>query len=231
MIFISYSSVDKKWCDRFLTVSKPLSRYASIDLWSDRRIKPGDRWQDEINKAMDRAVVAVLLVSINFLESDFVANIELPYVLAAARTRNLKILWVRLTPCYFEVTPLREIQATAGMPKALNEMTDPVDDGVLFRLWRNRFAHKRRAKLQSSIGHSMVEELGREARKLQVLAQPAWQGPEVLVYSGDGNWYAQSPVRKAQQHLTVGLETKSTLKPEILQDRSAYADGSPPQQG
>jgi TIR domain len=196
MIFISYSSLDKSWCDRFLTVSKPLSRYASIDLWSDRRIKPGDKWKGEINKAVDRAVVAVLLVSINFLESDFVANVELPYVLAAAQTRNLKILWVRLTPCYFEVTPLREIEAAAGMPKALNEMTDP-EWMIAFCTVCGEIDSLIKARETPIINRALDgQSFGREARKLQVLAQPAWRETDVLVYSGDGSWYAQSRISK-----------------------------------
>jgi hypothetical protein len=59
MIFVSYSRRDEKWLDRFQDVFKPLSTYAELDLWSDRRIKPGDDWKSEINRAMNAAYAAV----------------------------------------------------------------------------------------------------------------------------------------------------------------------------
>src|SRR5271156_5181948 len=99
MIFVSYSHLDKVWIDRFLSTAKPLEQYVGLDIWSDKRIKPGERWNEEIDRAMDRAFAAVLLVSINFLSSDFIANVELPYILAAAEKRKLQVLWVKLTPC------------------------------------------------------------------------------------------------------------------------------------
>jgi hypothetical protein len=195
MVFVSYSHLDEEWLKRFRTVFKPLSRYAQIDLWSDERINSGVRWRDEINKAMDKAVVAVLLVSINFLDSDFVANEELPHILAAAQKRDLKILWVMLTPCYIGVTPLRHIQAAAGMAKPLNAMTDYewmtafcTVCGEIDTIIKNLETPVINPKLKGRI-------VKREERKLQVLAQPAFRETEVLVYSGDG-WHTQSRVAK-----------------------------------
>ncbi len=56
MVFVSYSHRDEEWLRRFRTVSKPLSRNAEIDVWSDERIKSGENWRDEIAKAVDKAV-------------------------------------------------------------------------------------------------------------------------------------------------------------------------------
>jgi hypothetical protein len=106
VIFVSYSHLDKVWSDRFLKMAEPLKKYVDIDVWSDKRIEPGKNWRQEIDKALDEAVAAVLLVSINFLSSAFILNEELPYSLTAAEKRKLFILWVKLTPCKYDVTPL-----------------------------------------------------------------------------------------------------------------------------
>src|ERR1700722_18365598 len=124
MIFVSYSHSDKVWLDRLLKTAKPLEKYVEIDVWSDKRIEPGKNLHHEIDKALDKAIVAVLLVSINFLSSDFILNEELPYILTAAEKRKLELLWVRLTPCKYDVTPLSYIQAAAGFPEPLNSMDD-----------------------------------------------------------------------------------------------------------
>jgi len=62
---------------------QPLSgkRFA-LSLWDDRCFKTGDRWR--LEQALHRASVAVLLVSIDFLASDLIAENELPPLLAQA---------------------------------------------------------------------------------------------------------------------------------------------------
>jgi hypothetical protein len=82
-----------KWPPRagMIAVFRPLSRHADIDLWSDELIKPGENWRAEINKEMAKAVVAVLLVSVNFLDSDFIAKEELLHILNAAKKRKIQI--------------------------------------------------------------------------------------------------------------------------------------------
>jgi hypothetical protein len=196
MVFVSYSQLDKIWLDRFLAASKPLERYAGIDLWSDRRIKSGEDWRIEINAGMDGAVVAVLLVSMNFLNSDFVATVELPHILAAARQRNLHVLWVRLTPCYFEATPLHRLHAIAGMPKPLNSMGEYGWMEALCKVCGeiDKIIKKfETPAINSGLNGRPVQ---RKEANLRVLAKPALRETEVLVHPGDGHWYTQSRVAK-----------------------------------
>jgi hypothetical protein len=216
MIFVSYSHLDKVWIDRFLSTAKPLEQYVGLDIWSDKRLKPGERWNEEIDRAMDRAFAAVLLVSINFLSSDFIANVELPYILAAAEKRKLKVLWVKLTPCKSDVTPLADVQAAAGVPAPLNSMNeygwmaafckvcDDIDDIV--------------KKIETPIINRALE--GRAVRQkeiaLQVLAKPAWRQTEVLVYPGNGLWYAQSRIAKGNTTANCWFGDKNTKSGSVI---------------
>jgi hypothetical protein len=65
----------------------------------------GDRWRDEIAMAISRAKAAVLLVSADFLASDFIDRDELPPLLRAAEERGCVILPVIVGPSLFNQTP------------------------------------------------------------------------------------------------------------------------------
>lgn len=104
LIFVSYSHADAKWLERLRVHLKPLQRQGAITLWDDTKIKPGSRWRDEIRLALEEARVAVLLVTADFLASDFIATDELPPLLKAAEKRGTLILPVIIKPCRFEQT-------------------------------------------------------------------------------------------------------------------------------
>ena len=61
-IFISYSHQDEDWKNRVAKQIGVLAR-AGLDSWDDRRIAAGDDWHPEIQQAIERCDVAVLLIS------------------------------------------------------------------------------------------------------------------------------------------------------------------------
>lgn len=100
-VFVSYSRLDARWLEMLKTHLKPFERSGEIKRWDDTEIKPGQIWKDEIRKGMQSAKVVVLLVSPDFLASDFIANDELPLLLKAAETDGATILSLIIKPCSF----------------------------------------------------------------------------------------------------------------------------------
>lgn len=125
-VFISYAHEDAKWLKRLQTHLKPLEQAGKIDRWDDTRINPGMKWREEIQQALARAKVAVLLVSDAFLASDFITKHELPSLLKAAERDGALVLSVILSPCRFERTPeLSQFQAINDPSSTLEDMNPP----------------------------------------------------------------------------------------------------------
>ncbi|MCP9772462.1 SUMF1/EgtB/PvdO family nonheme iron enzyme [Synechococcus sp. Tobar12-5m-g] len=125
-LFISYSHVDRGWVERLQTMIRPLVRSLGLRLWDDSQIQPGDKWREEIETALAAAKVALLLVSSDFLASEFVTNSELPQLLTAAEEEGLRILWVPLRPSLVRVTLINAYQALLDPSRPLARM-DPVE--------------------------------------------------------------------------------------------------------
>jgi hypothetical protein len=111
-VVISYAHEDRTHLDRLQVHLKPLERQGIVDRWDDTRITTSQKWREEIRTALESAKVAVLLISADFLASDFIANDELPSLLAAAETEGTVIMPVIVSPCRFAATPtLSQFQA------------------------------------------------------------------------------------------------------------------------
>ncbi len=98
-VFISYSHKDDKFLETFLPHIRYYERNKLIDFWTDKKIKPGADWKREIENALASALIAVLLISVDFLDSQFIQDNELPPLLISAEKKGVTILPVILRPC------------------------------------------------------------------------------------------------------------------------------------
>lgn len=119
-VFISYASYDntsddpeKRWLDRLLQFLKPMELDSRITSWSDTDLTPGSQWKQEIQDAIGRAKVAILLVSPAFLASKFIRTEELPRLLSNSNSdysslsgdeeqEGMLILPILIRPCLID---------------------------------------------------------------------------------------------------------------------------------
>ena len=76
-----------------------------LDLWDDRRIGTGEDWRAEIAEAMGRANVAILLISADFLTSQFILGEEVPRLLQRRDAEGLRVFPVIVRPCAWKTVP------------------------------------------------------------------------------------------------------------------------------
>lgn len=100
-VFISYSHKDTSYLDRLNVHLKPLERKELINAWSDKRLQSGDKFKEVIEKELNQAAIAILLISADFLASDFIVNNELQPLLKNAASKGTQIIPVVVHHCSF----------------------------------------------------------------------------------------------------------------------------------
>jgi len=124
-VFISYSHKDEPWKDRVSSQLKVLQKHGKLDVWDDRHIKSGDQWDPEIEKAILNSDGAILLVSENFLTSDFILTKEVPLLLRRKDAGEMVLFPLIITPCQWgEIDWLKSLQLRPVDAKPLSGFTD-----------------------------------------------------------------------------------------------------------
>lgn len=130
-VFISYSHKDEEWKKRFLPQLKALEQAGRVQVWDDRKIDAGDKWYPEIQEAMQKAAVAVCLISADYLASDFCVKEEVPFLLERGAKEGMVIIPVLLHPCPWNAFPwLSEIQMLPRDGKTVSEDFQGREAGV-----------------------------------------------------------------------------------------------------
>ncbi|WP_437651392.1 toll/interleukin-1 receptor domain-containing protein [Sorangium sp. So ce362] len=104
-VFISYHHQDKEWKERLVQHLKVIEKQGLLEVWDDERIGAGENWREELAREIGRARVAVLLVSADFLASDFVLTEEVPRLLRGRQASGLRVVPILVRPCLWQAVP------------------------------------------------------------------------------------------------------------------------------
>jgi formylglycine-generating enzyme required for sulfatase activity len=98
-VFISYSREDAREKDQLCEQLVVLERANKICVWCDDAIHAGTRWEPEIEEAISKARIAILLITRNFLASSYIAAKEVPCLLARYEANQVALVPIIARPC------------------------------------------------------------------------------------------------------------------------------------
>jgi tetratricopeptide (TPR) repeat protein len=110
-VFYSYSHMDEGLRDQLENHLAMLKRDGVIQGWHDRRISGGQEWEGEIDAHMKSADIILLLVSSDFLASNYCYDIEVTTAMERHEAKEARVIPIILRPCDWNTAPFGKLQA------------------------------------------------------------------------------------------------------------------------
>lgn len=134
-VFISYSHKDEDWKDRLQDQLAVLEMEGLLSVWEDRQVDIGDDWYPEIEKALNEADIAILLISAHFLSSKFIKSEEIPRLLQRRAQEGIRVIPLVLKPCpWRKVNWLSAMQGSTRDNEELSGLSEHEQDAYLSKL-------------------------------------------------------------------------------------------------
>jgi TIR domain len=123
-LFISYSHADKDLRQRLETHLKILERQGILSMWSDPAIEPGTSFKDEIIRRLRSADIVLLLISADFIASDFCQDAELKLAMERHHRGETRVIPVFLRSCDWKHEKFGELQGVPDGAKPIAQWDD-----------------------------------------------------------------------------------------------------------
>jgi hypothetical protein len=138
-IFFCYAHEDEELLNKLKTHLRPLQRQGLIDIWYDRDISAGTKWEEEIEKHLNEANIILLLVSPDFMDSDYCYGKEMRQALERDQRGEACVIPIIFRPALWKMPPLSKLQVLPrdGIPVidrswySIDEAFVAIAEGVL----------------------------------------------------------------------------------------------------
>ena len=126
-IFVSYANqaADRGMLEEIITLLHPLIRDRKIEIWDDSKLRGGDHLHDRIKEEIENADMFLLLLSPDFLRSDYIYDKELPLIFKKGHPKHCPVIPVYLRYCTWEDD--ERISGKAIIPKKVDTELKPVE--------------------------------------------------------------------------------------------------------
>jgi internalin A len=118
-LFLSYCDKDEEYRKRLEIQLKPLQRQGVIASWDARLIRAGQEWNEQISLNLELADIIVLLVSADFLASDYCYDIEMARALERHQAGTARVIPVIVRDVHWSDAPFGKLQALPRGGKAV----------------------------------------------------------------------------------------------------------------
>jgi TIR domain len=126
-IFYSYAHEDEELRDTLEKHLSLLKRQGIISGWHDREITAGSEWANQISEHLESAQIILLLISPDFLASDYCHDVEMTRAMERHHTQEARVIPIILRPVDWEGAPFSKLQC---LPRNAEPVT----------LWKNEDA-------------------------------------------------------------------------------------------
>lgn len=120
-IFFCYAHEDEALLIQLKAQLKPLEQQGMIETWYDGKISAGTEWKQEIGQRLNKAQIILLLVSPDFMNSEYCYGTELQQALERHKRGEALVVPVIGRPVYWQGI-LGHLQV---LPKDALPITDP----------------------------------------------------------------------------------------------------------
>lgn len=117
-VFISYAHEDREMRDKLEKHLSNLKRQGFINVWHDGNIIPGSEWRPQIMHNLCTARIILLLISADFMASDFCYSIEMTEAIARHKANDARVIPIIVRPVDWKGAPFAELLVlpTDGKP-------------------------------------------------------------------------------------------------------------------
>ena len=148
-LFYCYASEDEALCDQLEKHLRQLQRQGLISTWHERKILAGEARAHEVDTHLETASIILLLVSPDFLSSDYCYDVQMQRALERHRHGAARVIPLILRPCDWQHSPLQDLQC---LPR----------DGKPVAQWSDL----------DEVFHTITQDLRRLIEQQQALAHP-----------------------------------------------------------
>lgn len=123
-VFCSYANADEAWQQKLETHLSLLRRQGLVSLWHEQLIRPGVDWAATIDTHLETASVILLLVSADFLASDYCYSIEMKRALERHAVGEARVVPILVRPVDWTGAPFAHLRALPTDAKPISSWQD-----------------------------------------------------------------------------------------------------------
>lgn len=131
-IFMAYSHKDQEIRNRLDQHLTLLKRKDLINTWYDGLIEPGKEWDFLIKEKLDASDIIILLVSIDFIYSNYSYNVEMLRAIERHEKGEVKVIPILVSYCPWQDSPFAKLQILPRDATPIKSWNDT--DEILYKI-------------------------------------------------------------------------------------------------